>query len=178
MALFVGAYWGPRAESREACADRLSKFLRELAERDSIFSQWFKKAMSRKKASVAIPTEPIALAPHLKGNHRDIGGELISELGFSFSAWTGREANVSVSLDVACGAYSHLVGNSVLVSFDPAASPSLDLLQEIMKTAVAAFDPEEAVVNSTERLSPYAPLPAWKVPALFRYRLGSGFTAD
>lgn len=178
MAHFVGAYWAQRQESRQACARRMSAFLHDLAQQDAALSQWFKKATSRKAPLVAVPNDPDGLVPLLKANQRDIGGDVIAELGFNFSAWTGREADMAASLAATCGAYSPVVRNSVVLSFDPAASPTLDLLQRILKAAVTAFDPEDAVVNSTERLSAHATLPAWEAPAASRYKRGSGFTAD
>lgn len=178
MAYFVGAYWGSRKESRQACAERMSAFLHGLAKQDAALSQWFKKATSRATPLVAVPKETHGLLPLLKTNQRDVGGDVISELGFNFSVWTGREENLPASLAATCGAYGPVVRNSVVVSFAPAASPTLDLLQRILRAAVTAFDPEDAVVNFTERLSAHASLPAWKAPALYRYKLGSGFTAD
>lgn len=178
MTYFVGAYWGPRKESRQASAERMSAFLHGLAKQDAALSQWFKKAASRKAPLVAVSNDPDGLVPLLKTNQRDVGGDVIAELGFNFAAWTGRDANLTASLAVTCGAFSPVVRNSVVVSFDPAASPTLDLLQGILTAAVTAFDPEDAVVNSTERLSAHVSLPAWKIPAVFRYRLGSGFTTD
>lgn len=178
MTYFVGAYWGQREESRQACARRLSAFLRALAEQDSALSHWFKKAASRKAPLVALPNDPDGIERLLRVNHADIGGEVFADLGFKFSAWTGQEKNMAASLAMTCGAYSPVVRNSVVVSFDPAVSPRLDLLQGILKAAVTAFDPEDAVVSTTERLAAHASLPAWKAPAVFRYRQGSGFTGE
>jgi hypothetical protein len=149
-----------------------------LAEQDAALSHWFKKAASRKAALVAVPDDPGGLEPLLKTNQRDIGGNAIAELGFNFSAWTGREVGILASLAVTCGAYSPVVRNCVVVSFDPGASPTLDLLERILRATVAAFNPEDAVVNSTERMSTHVSLPAWKVPAVLRYTLSSGFSAD
>jgi hypothetical protein len=178
MAYFVGAYWGQREESRQACADRMSVFLHALAKQDAALSNWFKKTASRKAPLVALPHDTDGLGTHLRTNQRDIGGEAIAELGFNFSAWTGREVAMPPSLAATCGAYSPVVRNSVVVSFDPAAQPTPDLLQGILRAAVTAFDPEDAVVSSTERLSAHASLPAWKAPAVVRFKLGSGFSAD
>ncbi|WAC71041.1 hypothetical protein OU995_15675 [Roseateles sp. SL47] len=120
----------------------MSAFLHDLAQQDAALSQWFQKATSRKAPLVAVPNDPDGLEPLLQVNQRDIGGNVIAELGFSFSAWTGREADMVASLSATCGVYSAVVRNSVVLSFDPAASPTLDLVQQILKAAVTAFDPE------------------------------------
>jgi len=102
------------------------------------------------------------------------------ELGFSFSAWNGleQEEHAPASLSVDCGAYSPVVGNSVVVSFDPATAPPLDRLQGMLRAAVAAFDPEDGVVVSRESSDAYSTLPILQVPAVFRYKRGAGFSAD
>ena len=178
MAYFVGAYWGPREESRQACARRLSELLHKLSEQDTALSKWFKKATSKKAALVALPHDSDGLVALLKTNQRDIGGDAIAELGFNFSAWTGREQGRAASLMATCGAYSPAVRNSVVLSFDHAASLTPDLLEGILNAVVAAFDPVDAVVSSIESLSAHAGLPAWQAPAMARYRRGVGFTAD
>jgi hypothetical protein len=178
MAYLVGAYWQQRMESRQSCTLRVRQFLHELAGLDSSLSNWYKRQTSRKAASVPLPTDLEGLRPLLKPNRRDVGGDVIAELGFNFSSWTGQDGDTAASLAVTCGAYSPVVRNSVVVAFDPAAMPTSHLLEGVMKAAVSVFDPEDAVVSSTERLSAHAALPAWKVPAMFRYGRGTGFSAD
>lgn len=178
MAYLVGAYWGQRRESRQACAERMSAFLHGLARQDAALSTWFKKATSRKAPLVVMPSDPDKLGLLLKTNRRDISGDTIADLGFNFAAWTGRQVSMTASLAATCGAFSPVVRNSVVVSFDPAASPPLDLLEGVLKEAVDAFDPEDAVVTSTECLSAHATIPAWEVPAMLRYKPSSGFTID
>jgi len=178
MTYFVGVYWGQREESRQECASRISAFLQALPMHDAGLSQWYKKAASRKAPLVALPCDPDGLGPLLKTNRRDIGGDAIAELGFNFSAWTGRETDMQASLAATCGAYSPVVRNFVVVSFEMEVSPTLDLLQGILRSAVTAFDPEDGVVSSTDDLSAHASLPAWKVPSVFRYRRGAGFSVD
>lgn len=105
MAYFVGAYWGQREESRQACAVRISAFLCELTQLDVALSLWFKMLNSRKEPLVALPNDPDGLEPLLRVNKTDIGDKIFTELGFSFSAWTGREADMGASLSVKCGGY-------------------------------------------------------------------------
>jgi hypothetical protein len=178
MAYFVGAYWGAREESQRECAVRVAAFLEALA-RDGIgLSQWYKKAKSRKAPLVLLPKDAEGLEPLLSVHLRDLDGEVVADLGFSFAAWTGPEAKAVGSLSVECGAYCSVVGmisNAVVVSFEPSPSPTMEFLQEILRAAVSAFDPEDAVVNSSERLSQYS-LPVTEAPAIYRYKRGSGFS--
>lgn len=174
MAYFVGAYWGQRGESREVCAERMSVFLRELAKLDPALSLWFKKAGSLKKAVEPLSNTSEGLLPLLKANRRDIGNDSIIELGFNFSAWTGRGAEMRASLSATCGSCSPVVRNSVVVSFDQNSSPSIDILKGILSIIVSAFDPEDAVVFSTDQLSAYPSLPVWELPAALRYKVGVG----
>jgi hypothetical protein len=178
MAHFVGAYWGKRRESRQACADRLEAFIRAISTQDATLSQWFKKTASRRSPLVKLPNRGELLAPLLKTNQRDVTGDAIPELGFNFAAWSGRESGMVASLAATCGGYSSLVSNSLVVSFDPGMSPTLDVLEGIMKAAIAAFDPDDAVANTTESLSAHPSEPAWKAPAILRYKRGSGLSTD
>lgn len=177
MAYFVGAYWGARKELRLTCAERLSKFLCAISEEDVALSTWFKKVSSRKAPLVEIPKDPELLSRLLKTNNRDIGGDAIVELGFNFGAWTGKDSGLVASFRMTCGAYSAAIRNSVVVTFESdAATPAIDLLQRILERSVAAFDPEDAVVSSTEVLAACRGVPASRAPAVFRYKRGSGFS--
>jgi hypothetical protein len=178
MSYIVGTYWGQRKESREACASRISVFLQALAAQDAALSRWYKLLASRKKPLREWPSDVDGLLPLLEVNRGDIGGEVMVELGFYFFAWNGWNADLPASLSVGCGAFSPAVGNCALVSFDPEASPTLDLLQGILRAAVTAFDPEDGVVISKATSSAYPSLSIVETPAVFRYKRGAGFSAD
>lgn len=175
MTYFVGAYWPQRKESRIACASRISNFAQEIAKLDSSLVYWFKRRTSKKTAPRALPMDPNALESLLKTNRRDIGNDVIEELGFSFSAWTGKHSEMTASVSVMCGAYSPLVNNSVVLSFDAGKIPTPYLLREILKSMVSAFEPHDAVVNSMERLLAHPSLPVLKIPSFYSYRAQSGF---
>lgn len=179
MAYFVGAYWGPRREPLEACASRVSIFLRRLAQEHVALSSWFRKAASRKTPPIALPNDdPDGIASMLRANRFDTTGEVIAELGFNLSAWTGSESDIIASLAVTCGAFSPAIRNAIVLSFDSATPPTSDLLQAILKVAVISFDPEDAVASTTESLLAHPSLPAWEIPTELRYRRGSGFSTD
>jgi immunity protein 52 of polymorphic toxin system len=178
MSHIVGAYWGQRKESRQACASRISAFLQALAAQDAALSRWYRQLASRKEPLRELPHDVDGLLPRLGVNRADIGGEVMVELGFDFSAWNGWKADMQASLSVYCGAFSPFVGNSAVVSFDPEASPTPDLLQGILRAAVTAFDPDDGVVVSHATLSAQASPSILERPALFRYKRGAGFSVD
>jgi hypothetical protein len=144
----VGVYWGARAESREASAIRLAKFLNALASLDIGLAQWFKKVSTAKASLVALPNDAEAIEPMLKSNRRDIGGDVMHELGFSFSAWTGVTSGITADIAMTCGAYSPVIRNVSVVTFNSDVAPSIDLIQNVLLAAIAAFDPDEGAVRS------------------------------
>jgi hypothetical protein len=181
----IGVYWGPREESRESCAKRISKCLKALGEQEPAFSQWFKKVHSKKSALEALPIEVESLQTLLERSkynaHRN--------LGFDFSAWTGRGSdmpaslnmpeylNIRSSLSVSCGIYTTVVCNSAVLSFTPPEPPTAELLQGLLQATAAAFDPDDGVVLLENSLRAYPQLRVREIPALFRYKRGVGFTA-
>jgi hypothetical protein len=118
------------------------------------------------------------LLPLLGVNRGDIGRKVIVELGFDFFAWNGWKADIPASLSVGCGAFHPAISNSAVVSFVPKASPTLDLLQGILRAAVTAFDPEDGVVVSDATRSADPSLTISEERAVFRYERGVGFSAD
>lgn len=172
---FVGVYWGSRAESRDACGARLTSLLHTLKTHDSGLSQWFRKTSDRSSPKVALSSELEEVSSSLKSNRRDVGGDAIAELGFSFSAWTGEETVAPASLAITCGAYGSVIRNSLVVSFDPASTPAPGILEMILKAAVTAFDPDQGVVSTSENLVAQD-LPPWEAPALLRYERSEGFS--
>jgi hypothetical protein len=178
MSYTVGAYWGQRKESRLACASRVSVFLQALAAQDAALSRWYKPLASRKERLRELPHDVDGLLSLLEVNRRDIGREVIVELGFYFFAWNGWKADMPASLSVGCGAFSPFGSNNAVVSFDPEASPTLDLLQGILRAAVTAFDPEDGVVVSDATRSAHPALRMREKPAVFRYKRGAGFSVD
>ncbi len=160
----VGVYWGARKESKEECAQRLKAFLRVLAQQSGGLAHWFKKTSSRKAAAKAAPIDCDTVESLLKAHRRDIGGDVITELGFSFEAWTGFDTKTVASLAMKCGSYSQVVGNYLVISF--ADSHNLpENLEEILQTAVSTFDPDHGVVNLRE--SPNAEV---EPRVLFKYK--------
>jgi hypothetical protein len=178
MSHTVGAYWGQRKESRQVCASRISVFLHALAAQNAALSRWYDLIDSPEEPLRELPRDLDGLLPLLEEHRRDIGDEVMVELGFNFSGWNGWNADIPASLSVGCGAFSPVVGNCAVVSFDSEASPTLDLLREILRAAVTAFDPEDGVVVSKATSSAHPSLSIVETPAVFRYKRGAGFSAN
>src|SRR5437667_12552985 len=176
MSYTVGTYWGQRKESRQACA--IAIFLQALAAQDAGLSRWYKPLASRKQSLREWPHDVDRLVPLLGVNRGDIGGEIIVELGFDFFAWNGWKTDLPASLVILCGAFSPVASNRAVVSFDPEASPTLDLLQGMLRAAVTAFDPEEGIAISHATRSTHRSLPFLERPAVFRYKRDVGFSVD
>lgn len=167
---FVGIYWGARSEDKLSCAKRVASFLLEVTDISDGALRWYKKATSKKAALTSLPKSSDELASHLKPQLRDIGSDVMCELGFGFAAWTGPDSSIIASLGMTVGASSAAVRNSVVVSFDAKSEPSKELLHEILRAAVSAFDPDSGVVTSMEDMTEHADLPAWELPGIFTYR--------
>src|SRR3989442_863361 len=89
----LGAYWPARQESIEECGNRLGRFLTELAMCDPVFAIWCERGRSRKEASerhVAVEDRHDLLDLLDRGrNRRDVGRDVIDELGFNVGLWNG-----------------------------------------------------------------------------------------
>lgn len=117
----LGAYWDERADSLEKCTQDAVRFLSGLAEIDPLLASWYELGRSRKgalerKVDVldAQKLQELLLAGR---NRRDIGREVIDELGFSLWFWNGANAEeAEASVTIHCGAYGERTGNNVIVN--------------------------------------------------------------
>lgn len=142
----VGAYWSAREEAREECAQRLASMLGLLSEQSCVPARWFKKSKSRSAAlREELPTTGEGIAPLLKTNKRDIGGEVIRELGFSFAGWAPLEDGGSAAFAATIGSYSAVVGNHFVLTFETGTEPGG--LPDILSAAAEAFGPDEGRIS-------------------------------
>lgn len=171
---FVGVYWGPRLETRAACAQRISVFLSSLAMIDSTLGNWFRKGSTRDAARISVGLTVSDIEPLLKSQRRDIGGEAMTALGFNFAAWNGG-GSLPASVSATCGASALTLQNSAVLSFEPGPSLSPELLQQILHAAVEAFEPTDGLAASNELLSSHPGQPPWALPAKLQYHETTGF---
>lgn len=170
---FVGAYWSQRKESRSECAARVVKLLDDISFEPSL-QTWFLKAKSEKQAKASrIDKSASAIESLLQTNDRDTDGEPIPDLGFSFSVWNGDRVG-SVSLDVHCGAYSKFAGNYALLKFSARTIADEDRVrfESLLKIFVSVWEPDNAIVSSTEDLAGAPGKKPWDKSSWFtcRYR--------
>jgi hypothetical protein len=144
--MFVGAYWRARKESQEAAAERIVQFLSSIAGRYDFLATWFMKARSRDLAlATPISLDTATVADRLQVSRRDVGGEVISEIGCGIELWNGS----GVSFSAYVGSTSPYVGNSVVLSFTEMPEGLLESdWTRLLELMILAFDPENAVVTS------------------------------
>jgi hypothetical protein len=185
--IFVGAYWGPREETREACVQRLAVFFEILHKHDPALACWYERMMSPDQPLVRIPTDEAGLAPLLHVN-QDEGGQLFPHLGMSFTAWRGPNSEAGASFTCSLGGYSRWVSNTFVIDCnDRTASPQM--LRALLRATVEAFDPDDAIVNGGEMLEAAnrairearakgRTMMITDPPALMRYQRGRGYSEN
>ncbi len=156
----LGAYWGPRPESAEKCAERLHVFLTGLRDCHESLSQWYQKADSRKK-SLQRPLESLeapSLIEILNGgrNRENASGTVSEDLGFQIGLWNGQKGDEKASFSLRCGLYwrsatpSVSVGNCVVLdlpkNLGTLASPQR--MSQALAVTALAWQPDWAGVMS------------------------------
>jgi hypothetical protein len=138
---YCGAYWGPRAEPAASCASRLAQCLADLGAAHPVLGAWHRKGRSRSAASGGpIDTGAEALASLLAGgrHRRDVGGEVIDELGFTQSLWNRNP--VAVSFSTLCGAVpaTTAIRNHFVLELPAADDRSAELYDPAVATRMVA----------------------------------------
>lgn len=171
----LGAYWGARCDGIEESAENARRLFSELAECDPRLAQWFKKGRSRKEA-LKRPVD--SLNPRqlkellLKGRvRRDLGRDVIEELGFGLSLWNGeRDYNDEATVSIRCGIYIERLQNSVVIEL-PCRCPNSGWREKapsLLALVARLWRPEWAGIMSTgamseQRLGPGQPVVDWMV---------------
>jgi hypothetical protein len=110
---YAGGYWGPRAESVEECAARLTRFLDELEAAHPLLAMRYELGHSPRSGA---PSTLDATALLRGGrNRRDTDGTVIEELGYSVGLWNGDDS-AGAGLSVGCGTTSAWIVNAVVLS--------------------------------------------------------------
>ncbi|NRD55889.1 immunity 52 family protein [Corallococcus exiguus] len=147
---FVGAYWGARRESPEACARRAAVFLELLAACDPLLAHWYKSIRSRKgtqKLSLMPPDVSVLTDLFRRGVNREGRGPVIEELGLRVGFLNGGAASDDARLSIKCGAFDAPSPNNCILSlpFDgPTAERVLtpSVLEAVMRGMVVAWEPD------------------------------------
>lgn len=155
-AYFSGAYWGPRKESPEECAQRTATFLNLLASCDPFLADWFAPARSRKDARkhpLMPPDVPTLAEWFRRGANREDGGPAMKELGFGFWFDNGGPPRDCADLRIYCGGWAEAVSNSCFLSL-PTQGPNAErvlaspILRGVVRSMALAWDPDWAVAMS------------------------------
>jgi hypothetical protein len=169
------AYWKARKETIDACADRLARFLTTLSAYADVFTAWYERATSRRKAKqveIDFKNKGCLLDLLERGRHRrDIGKEVMEDLGFHVGMWNGGKSTKMVGLNVTCGLYSTapgLGGNCVVMDL-PEELGDLQQTERIANVLVAtatSWEPDWAGVFSLDAMNkrnfkPTAPFVDW-----------------
>lgn len=164
--MFIGTYWAQREETRESSAQRIAKFIKTLSSSGEEFSVWFKKGRSRAAAMLSpINTDAISIERELTVSRGDFDRKLISELGFSFAAWNGRDTSLSATV----GSWGNCVMNAVIL--DLGREQPDNNYRSILENMIAAFEPDHGVVTTYEWLPKSRGTRPWEV-GLFTFHRG------
>jgi hypothetical protein len=153
---YVGAYWGPRAESAGECADRLASCLSQLGAVHATLATWFRKGKSKSAASGnPVATNSDALEALLVGgrSRTDFGGQVINELGFRTALWNRNPVPVSFSTTCGASPATSSVSNYFTLELPEASEASAELYdpeisRAIFYAIVEAWNPQWATFAS------------------------------
>ena len=155
---YIKAYWRPRAESTHDCAMRLARMLGGLAMAHPAFARWNEQADTRvaanKPAWVMPPDIEELTAVFEKGRqYKDEPRVPWPEMGYSVSAWNGRDPPHGVSLILHSGTYADWIPfpNTIDLSLSRVGGDNTDLISvAVLKPALLnvamAWEPDYAVV--------------------------------
>ena len=153
---YAGAYWGPRKESPEECAQRAADFLNFLAPHDPLLAHWYKPARAVKDARkhpLMPPDVPTLTEMFRRGINRERGGPNIEQLGYTFWFGNGGGKFDSAGLQILCGCYSEAVSNTCVLTL-PSTGPDAErvlttpVLAGAVRSMALAWDPDWAVATS------------------------------
>jgi hypothetical protein len=155
---WVEGYWQSRPESTRACGARLAVMLNGLARAHPAFAQWYRKAKTRAAANRpawGMPPDIDELtAVFEKGRrYKDVPRVPWPEMGYSVSAWNGRERPYAASLTIRPGGYraSTPFPNTADVRLNPSGADNADLtasavLKPALLSLAEAWEPDYGVV--------------------------------
>src|SRR5215469_965301 len=101
MSITLLVSWGARREDILKCASRVARHFSALATTSENLAEWYPLGRRRKpKADNPVDVGSVAVLEALLrrgANRKDVGREVIPELGFGISLWNGDRGNWSSS---------------------------------------------------------------------------------
>lgn len=145
------------------CASRAVTFLSDLSLVSEYFQDW--RPLGRRRPE-AVQATPVVLSVNAfvelfaKGqNRRDVGGDVINELGFRISVWNGRGDETASSLTMSCGIYSTVSGLSNAVVLKIPSQLDVNATNQVRQIILAlsqAWEPDWAIVAAQTRVTQQA----------------------
>lgn len=171
---YLGAYWGPRPESAQVCAQRLVTCLKGLGATSDVLRSWFLKGNTQREAlqrPVTIETGSLADVLLAGLNRRDVNNSVITELGYSAGLWNGN-TKTSAGFRVRCGAsttVARMMSNTFVLDLPPfgqADAPDPVPLKSFIHAVIDAWEPDWAVLVSdalrdAQQTHPRQPVIGW-----------------
>ncbi len=147
---YLAGYWGDRSASLAESAQTLKAFIDKLASESDALAVWYLKGSSRKQALARpVATDLRSLEDCLSRSQRrgsSNNGRIEAAIGFSFDAWNGRDASLSVS----CGRTGIRFGgpNAVILDLPSEAEQDSAIPEHLMTALVTNWSPEWATWTS------------------------------
>jgi hypothetical protein len=104
--IHIAASWGARRQSLDECVDRVSMYYKELAEVSSYLSNWRSAGKTKPMLDFSDPEIVVGLLKRGQ-NCRDIGGDVMPELGYSITTWNA-ERELTAQSRVQCGLFTEV----------------------------------------------------------------------
>jgi len=154
---YLGAYWGPRQEDAQACAQRLAHMVRLLEPIDPLFARWFKSAKTLKESlKRPLDTDLEGLRKYVqRAMMKDDRRLPMPDLGFSVWLWNGGSGGDDAWFDSLCGGYWERANNRCVLRAPEEGAIGGRVLATVFQTDVlramtTAWDPDWGVAISNK----------------------------
>ncbi len=149
---FLRFSWGPRKEALDQCADQLRRFLIDIGAVDPAFVAWQNVRRVGDKIHFPPTSEQLRRLLAEGVNRKDIGNEIMPDLGFSVSLLAD-EDGTPMTLGVHCGVYSPWNRNVCSIVFPAEGEVADRVLQAsvlvlLAKLVVRNWKPDYGVITS------------------------------
>ena len=152
---YLGAYWGPRREDAQVCAQRTAHLVHLLEPVDSLFARWFKSAKTLKESlKRPLDSDLEGLRKYIQRVvMKDDRRQPMPDVGFHVWLWNGGSGGDDLWLNFLCGGYWEKANNRCVIT-PPHKGPATErVLTTAFQTAVlhalaTAWDPDWGVAMS------------------------------
>ena len=153
---FIGIYWGVRKEGIDNCADKISTTLNLLSSLDESFGTWYRTTRPRKGEvlqSLNVNKEGIK-SILLKAQNRNDLGELLEDLGYTFSIKSENNYSQAHVLSFSCGIFFDKIPNCVTLNIGKNKAyehlTSNDFLRRVCAVLSEVWEPDKTVIRCND----------------------------